>query len=127
VRLPIPPHDLDRRQFPRVDAAIFVRPVSILVRAIPWRAHDVSLAGLCTYSDEHYRVGARLELELQLQGLAQAVVLAEVVWIQATPAGAPARYDVGLRFVDANELDLALIRRALAAQDGLPESAEREG
>ena len=125
--MPTPPHDLDRRRFPRVDAAIFVRPVSVLARAVPWRAHDVSLAGLCTYSDEHYRVGARLELELQLEGLGQAVVLAEVVWIQPTPAGAAARYDVGLRFVDANELDMALIRRALAAQDGLRESPAGEG
>lgn len=127
VRLPIPSHDLDRRLFRRFDAAIFVRPVSILVRAIPRRAHDVSLGGICTYSDEHYRVGARLELELQLQGLGQAVVLAEVVWIQSTPAGAPARYDVGLRYVDANELDLGLIRRALAAQDALSESPPGKG
>ena len=127
VRLPIPSHDLDRRQFRRFDASIFVRPVSILARAVPRRAHDVSLGGLCTYSDEPYRIGARLELELHLQGLGQAVVLAEVVWIQAAPAGALARYDVGLRYVDANELDLALIRRALAAQDALPESPAGEG
>jgi len=118
--LPTSATQQDRRQYRRFDAAIRVRPVSILARAVPRRVHDVSLGGLRAFADEPYRVGARLELELHFQAMGQAVVLAEVVWIQATGAGAPARYDVGLRYVDAAELDLALIRRALAAQDGRP-------
>jgi len=114
--LPIPPNQLDRRLYRRFDAAIRVRPVSILARAVPRRVHDVSLGGLRAYTDETYRVGARLELELHFQ-VGQAVVLAEVVWVQVNGAGAPARYDVGLRYVDAAEHDQALIHRALAAQD----------
>jgi len=120
--LPIPPTELDRRQFRRFDAAIQVRSVSILARAVPRRVHDVSLGGLRAFADEPYRVGARLELELLFPAIGHAVVLAEVVWIQAAAPGTDARYDVGLRYVDAAALDLALIRRALAAQDDLRDS-----
>lgn len=112
----------DRRHYRRFDAAIQVRPVSILARAVPQRVRDVSLGGLRTYTDEVYRVGARLELELLFRDQPHAVVLAEVVWSQASSKGTPARFEVGLRYIDAAEPDLDLIRRALAAQGNGPET-----
>ena len=103
----------DRRQYRRVPAAIQVRPVSLLSRAIHRRALDVSLGGLRAYSDEPYRVGTRLELELLLRETAHALVLAEVVWVQPLAPGAPALFDVGLRYVVASPEDLARIERAM--------------
>ena len=109
------PQTLERRQFRRADAPITVRPVSILARVVPRRVNDVSLGGLRAYSDERRPVGERLELELAFRDGGVATVLAEVVWIEELPAGSPARFDVGMRYIDASAKDLALIRRALGA------------
>ncbi|HTN51570.1 MAG TPA: PilZ domain-containing protein [Anaeromyxobacter sp.] len=105
----------DRRRFPRVSAPILVRPVSVLTHAIRCRVSDVSVGGLRAYADEPYPPGTRIELELLLPDQEQAVVLAEVVWLEELPAGSDARFDVGLRFVDAAPDDLARIARAVAA------------
>lgn len=112
------PADPDRRRYRRVEAAIQVRPVSLLARIVPRRALDVSLGGLRAYSDEAYRVGTRLELELLFRDTPHALVLAEVVWVQPLPPGAPAAFDVGLRYVDAAKDDLARIEQALSSGQG---------
>ena len=107
-------HD-ERRSFRRVQADVTVRPVSLLARAVPQRVNDVGLGGLRCYSDEDYRAGKRLELELFFTDRRSAVVLAEVVWTEALPAGSPARFDVGLRYVDCSPDSLALIRQVVEA------------
>jgi len=38
------------------------------------------------------------------------------VWVDALPEGSPARFDVGLRFVDGSAADLDRIRRVLDAE-----------
>lgn len=111
-----PDEALGRRHFRRFDAPITVRPVSILAMAIPRRVNDVSLGGVRAYSDERYKVGKRLELELAFPDGESATVLAEVVWVEALPDDAPARFDVGMRYVDTTAHDLTLLHRAL----GLP-------
>lgn len=111
-----PDKDLERRHFRRVNAPITVRPVSILARAVPRRVNDVSLGGLRAFSDERYKVGTRLELELAFPVGESATVLAEVVWVDAQPEGAPARFEVGMRYVDATAHDLALILQAIGPQ-----------
>lgn len=109
-----PAADVDRRRYPRARAPILVRPVSFLTNVITRRVNDVSLGGLRAYSDEQHRPGKRLEMELLFPDGEKAVVLVEVVWVDELPAGGPARYDVGMRFVMAGEEDLARIRRMLA-------------
>lgn len=104
---------LDRRRFRRIAAPISVRPVSFLARSVPRRVNDASLGGLRAYSDEARRTGERLELELSFGDGDPATVLAEVVWIETLPEGAPARYDVGMRFIDATDADQERIARAL--------------
>jgi len=103
----------ERRTFNRVQAHVTVRPVSILARAVPRRVMDMSLGGLRCYSDEQYPPGKRLELELFFLDGRSAVVLAEVVWTEALPAGAPAIFDIGLRYLDCTADSLALIRQAV--------------
>lgn len=109
----MPDQSLERRHFRRVNAPITVRPVSILAHAVPRRVNDVSLGGLRAYSDERYKVGARLELELAFPGGQSATVLAEVVWVDALADGGPARFEVGMRYVDASPADLALLHRII--------------
>ena len=111
------PHD-ERRTYVRVPAYVNVRPVSLLVRSVPQRVTDVSLGGLRCYSDEPHRAGERLELELSFVDGRCATVLAEVVWVERLPAGAPATYDVGMRYLDCSPEGLDLIREALRSQPG---------
>ena len=108
-----PDQELERRHFRRVNAPISVRPVSILAHAVPRRVNDVSLGGLRAYSDDRYKIGSRLELELAFPDGQNATVLAEVVWVDALPEGAPARFEVGMRYVDASAHDLALLHKAI--------------
>jgi hypothetical protein len=105
-------HDLDRRQHRRFDAAIQVRPLSSPTQAPPRRVRDVSLGGLRAYTDEPFLGGARLELELLFQDTVYARVLAEVVWLEPLPDDAPARYHVGLRYIDQANRDRARPGRA---------------
>ena len=92
---------------------VLIRPVGPLARRVKANVSDVSVGGLRAYSDEEQKPGTRLELELLLPDRATATILAEVVWVLALPDGAPARYDVGLRFVVVREEDLGRIARVL--------------
>jgi PilZ domain-containing protein len=104
----------ERRRYRRLQAPILVRPVSALASLAKKRVvNDISLGGVRAYSDEKQRPGSRLELELFLPGDASATVLAEVVWVETLPEGAPARFDVGLRFVDVRPEDLERIAALL--------------
>ena len=107
----------ERRRYRRLRAPILYRPVSALARRTPQRVNDVSLGGLRAYSDDEQKPGTRLELELLFQDGASATVLAEVVWVAPLLPGAPARFDVGLRFVDASPEDLGHIARMLRDDD----------
>jgi hypothetical protein len=104
---------LERRRYRRVQAPIFVRPVSALAYRAPRKVNDISLGGLRAFSDDKHKPGTRLELELFFSDGASATVLAEVVWVEPLPEGSPARFDVGLRYVDARSEDLERIAKLL--------------
>ena len=61
---------------------------------------DIGLGGVRVFSDEPFRVGERLEVELFLPDGESVECLAEVMWLRTPPAGTPAQYDVGLMFLD---------------------------
>ena len=88
----------DRRQYPRVDAPVFCRHIGKpLFRRR--RANDVSLGGMRVYADEAPAPGDRLELELFLPDESELTCRVEVVWVEQLAEGAPARFDVGVKFV----------------------------
>jgi c-di-GMP-binding flagellar brake protein YcgR len=94
-------YDDDRREFPRVKAPIYCRPAK---RRLPRRqVVDVGLGGMRVYSDEPFNIGARFEVELFLPDGASITCLTEVVWIRSLGTDGPARYDVGLQFLDVPE------------------------
>jgi hypothetical protein len=103
----------ERRRYRRLRAPILVRPVSALASLAKRMVSDISLGGVRAYSDEKQKPGSRLELELFLSGDVSVTVLAEVVWVETLPEGAPARFDVGLRFVDVRPEDLERIAALL--------------
>ena len=104
---------LDRRRYRRAHAPIWVRPVGALAYAVKRRVNDVSLGGQRAYSDERQKPGTRLEMQLFFSDGGSVTVLAEVVWVEVLPEGSPARFDVGLRFVDARPEDLERIAQVL--------------
>lgn len=103
----------ERRRYRRLQVPILVRPVGALAHRVKQKVNDVSLGGLRAYSDDEHKPGARHELELLFPDGTSATVLAEVVWVTPLAEGAPARFDVGLRFVDARPDDLRRIAQLL--------------
>ena len=108
--------DSDRRQFHRAGVHVLVRPVGPLARLVKYQVQDLGLGGLRCYSDEPHSPGKRMEIELAFPEGGSAVALVEVVWDEALPEGAPARHDVGLRFVDATPEDRERIAALLTAR-----------
>ena len=106
----------DYRQYRRIQANVLVRPVSFLA-ARARRVRDISLGGLRVFSDDEHRPGARLALELLLAQREAVEFLAEVVWIERLPEDAPARFDIGLKFVEVPTGVMQRIESVLATTD----------
>lgn len=83
----------------------------------PREVRDISLGGLRVFSDEPHELGARLELELLLPDGAPLVFDAEVMWLDALPEGGPARYDVGLRYLELQEGDRDRLEEVLRSDE----------
>jgi hypothetical protein len=69
------------------------------------RVNDVSLGGMRIFADEPPAAGDRLELELFLPDESEVTCRVEVVWVEPLSEGAPARYDVGVKFVGIDDAD----------------------
>lgn len=82
---------------------------------------DVGLGGMRVYSDDDLEVGERLEIDLlTADGDDFVTCLTEVAWTRPLPPGEPARFDVGLRFLEIPERARTMIEdlvgRALARE-----------
>ena len=74
---------------------------------------DISLGGVRIFSDDALRIGELFKLEFFLPDVAPVTYTAEVVWIETMPEGAPARYDVGLKFIQLEPDALRLLLHVL--------------
>jgi len=97
-------NDDERRQFRRLQAPVYCRPVGLKIFERKPTV-DISLGGARIYSDDEMKKGARLEVELFLPDGTSVTCRVEVVWIEALAPGAPARFDVGLKFTDISAQD----------------------
>jgi hypothetical protein len=79
-------------------------------------AVDISLGGVRIYSDEPYVKGALLKMEAFADDGHSITYTVEVVWIEPMPRGSPAKYDVGLRFVDLTPDALAFLTSLLGPE-----------
>jgi hypothetical protein len=104
---------MERRRYRRVQAPILVRPAGLLAQVAARKVNDISLGGIRTYSDEAISKGRRLEIELLFRDGASSTVLVEVAWVETLGAGAPAKFEMGLRLVDARPADLERLASAL--------------
>jgi hypothetical protein len=79
---------------------------------------DVSLGGIRIYSDDPLKVGELLKMEFFLPDTPPVTYTAEVVWVEPLEKGAPARFDVGLKFIQLEPAALALLMRVLGPPEG---------
>jgi hypothetical protein len=83
---------------------------------------DISLGGVRIYSDERLRVGELLKMEFFLPDITPVTYTAEVVWIDALPDGSPARFDVGLKFLQLEPAALRLLVSVLGPPEDEPKA-----
>ena len=82
---------------------------------------DLGLGGMRVYSDDQFELGTRLEIDLlDADGDDFVTCLTEVVWVRPLEEGAPAPFDVGLRFLEipdrARRMIENLVSRASARE-----------
>ncbi len=80
------------------------------------RAIDVSLGGIRLYADEAPKVGEHLELELFVPEGTEIACTVEVVWVEPLAEGAPAYFDVGMKFVSIDDEDRKRLAAVLVAE-----------
>ncbi|MBK8011821.1 MAG: PilZ domain-containing protein [Deltaproteobacteria bacterium] len=87
----------NRRHYPRVRAPVFFQSARFRSSRVP--VTDIGLGGLRVYSDDPFRLGERLDIELFLPDASSLRCLVRVVWIVPLEGGDPANYDVGLQLL----------------------------
>ena len=107
--------DRDRRRFRRVQAPMFCRPQGKSWQKDLRAVADVSLGGLRVFADEQHTIGERLEMDLYLPDGSSVTIITEVVWVDTLEAGAAAKFDVGLRYIDLTPDDYRALDQVLAA------------
>ncbi len=90
--------ELNRREYPRYNAPICYRSASLFSARKP--LVDISLGGIRIYSDDDFKIGKRLEIELILADDVVLTCTAKVVWQKPLPEGEAAQYETGLQFLD---------------------------
>lgn len=102
----------ERRQFARLNLPVYFRPAR---RRLPRRqVVDIGLGGARVYSDDDIPVGTRFDIELFLPDGNSLNCLAEVMWVRPlVESDAPAKFDVGLGFLDVPQGDLETLRHLL--------------
>ena len=109
-----PENPRERRRYRRIQAPVFCRPARL---QIMHQAIDVSMGGVRVYSDMEVEKGEQLKLELFLPDGVTIGFTGKVVWLERLPAGSPARFDVGLMFLDVTAEARRLLMTVLAPLD----------
>ena len=103
----------DRRRYPRVKADVLCRPSGLTLFHSKRNTHDISLGGARILSDDDFEIGQRLDLDVLLPDGSTVRCWGEVVWLTPLGNGAPARYDVGVKFTDMDRLDVQRLATVL--------------
>lgn len=107
----------ERRKYKRLNAPMYCRPLGRAMaktQETPKIAvEDISLGGVRVYSDDRHKPGDRLELELWLPDGDSITLDTTVVWVDPLEGQNPARFEIGLKFVDVKTSDLARLEAVL--------------
>ena len=88
----------ERKTYPRLQAPVYFSPAGFRWPGRRRGPASDPLGGVCVFTDEPPDQGAPLHVEIFLLDGTSVVCRVEVAWVDALGDGAPARYDVGLRF-----------------------------
>ena len=105
----------ERRRFKRLNAPVLCRPLgaTLIDEEGKRKVQDISLGGVCVYTDDKHQVGEHLELELFLPTGDTVTLDTVIVWIDPLAATEPAKFEIGLQYVDIAASDLARIEAVL--------------
>jgi hypothetical protein len=103
----------DRRKYRRIRAPLHYRPID---SPLVGEARDISLGGVRIYSHKKVAIGAVISLEIFRPDGPPASYRAQVMWVSALAEGAPARFDVGLRFTEIEPDSLKFLMQVIAHQ-----------
>lgn len=106
----------ERRRYRRIQAPIYCRPAGVKLLARHREPVDLSLGGVRVFSDDKYRIGDLVKMEFFSSNSPAVTYTAQVVWIDSLPSGAPAKYDVGLKFVDLSPAALQFLAGVLGPE-----------
>jgi hypothetical protein len=106
----------DRRRFPRLQAPVICRPAGLGLFHETLNTRNLSLGGASVFSDEEFKPGYRLELDVLLPSGDSLRCWAEVVWVIGHEPAGEAKYDVGLRFTDLAEPDIRRLAAVLHSE-----------
>ncbi len=99
----------DRRQYRRVQAPVFCRPILKGGQRFftgTQQTQDISLGGMRIFSEAEVQKGTLFELELFLPDRSSVLCKVCVMWTERLPQGSPSNYDVGLKFTELDPRDL---------------------
>lgn len=114
---------VDRRRMPRLAAPVIYRRSGSGVFHHQRSSVDVSGGGMRVLSDEPFRQGDRLELDLLPPGDPPIHIWARVAWVEELPTGADASHEVGLQFTDVADEDRQRLASMLVRKAGGQSSA----
>ncbi len=97
-----------------MQAPIYHRPTSWFSQGLLRHRRPGSDDGVRSYSDEAVKPGRLLELDVFLPDGQTVTALVEVAWCDPLSADTPARFDVGLRFVQVDDTGRARLESVLA-------------
>lgn len=106
------PEAQEKRQYRRVNAPVYFSYTPLLSR--PTTPRDISPGGLRMYSDEKIRAGKLLDLTITLSDGRIIECQGQVVWVKRLPSGSPAKYDIGLGFLNLSSADEAILEEYLS-------------
>jgi|ERR1700722_8666342 c-di-GMP-binding flagellar brake protein YcgR len=106
----------ERRQYRRIQAAVYCRPAGVSLLERRREAVDISLGGVRVYSDDVYKVGGLVKMEFFVDGVPPVTYTAEVVWVEPLERGGPAKFDVGLKFVNLAPDAIQFLRTVLGPE-----------
>jgi hypothetical protein len=106
----------ERSTYRRLNAPIYARPAGLRIFARRRQPLLMRCDGIRAYSDDAYRVGDLLRMEIAVDEVTLVTCTAEVVTIEALGAGAPAAFDVALEFVDLEPDAFCLLMSVLGPE-----------
>jgi hypothetical protein len=106
----------ERRQYRRIQAPVYCRPAGVGLLEGRRETVDISLGGVRVFSDDKYTLGSLVKMEFFVVDGPAVTYTAQVVWLGKLPPGAPAKFDVGLKFVDLRPDALAFLKSVLGPE-----------